>query len=482
MTTKELCDLLMPLLELHKENEYVEFKANHQTPEQIGERLSALANGAALLEQKFAYLIFGIDDDTHEVVGTTFRPSEAKKGNEELEHWLAQRLNPRIDFRIYEFAYEGKRIALFHIPAAQGQPVAFTNIDYIRVGSLTKKLKDFPTKERKLWQKPASSFELDYAKKGVSAADIIDLLDTQAIFRLLIKTRYPDKAITVIDKLEQEKLVVRSNGYYHITNLGALLFAKNLKDFGLERKGVRVIKYKGRGKMYTEKDRQEEDGYATGFEHTLNYILALLPANEVIEVATRREVPMYPSLAVRELVANAIIHQDFRAQGTYLTVEIFEGRIEISNPGLPIVDTMRFIDFYNARNSLLANAMRRMGLGEEKGSGIDKVVFESELFQLPAPDFRVNPNQTIAILYAHKPFADIHTMDKIRTIYQHTCLMYIQDMFMTLQSLRKRFNVTPQNSRAIVRLIEQALNNNLIKVWNIDETDPKKIQYIPFWA
>jgi ATP-dependent DNA helicase RecG len=482
MTTKELSDLMNRLLSLPKENEYVEFKVGNKDPEEIGKRLSALANGGALLEQKFAYLIFGINDDTYEVVGTDFRPSEAKKGNEELEHWLMQRLNPRIDFRIHEFQFQGKFIALFHIPTAQGQPVSFQHIDYIRIGSLTRALKDFPEKERKLWQKPSFAFELDYAKRGVSAAEIVELLDTQAVFRLLVKTRYPDRAITVIDRLEQEKLVVRSNGYFHITNLGALLFAKNLKDFGLERKGVRVIKYKGRGKIHTEKDRQEQDGYATGFEHMLNYVLALLPANEVIEIATRREVTMYPPLAVRELVANAIVHQDFREQGTYLTVEIFEGRIEISNPGLPIVEPIRFIDGYKARNSLLANAMRRMGLGEEKGSGIDKVIFESESFLLPAPDFRVSPNQTIAILYAYQDFTDINYPDKIRTVYQHACLMYIEDTFMTPQSLRKRFNASPQSSRAIARLIEQAIDKSLIKTENTYETDPKKIRYIPFWA
>jgi ATP-dependent DNA helicase RecG len=482
MTTQELCALLARLLALAKENEYVEFKANNQDPDEIGKRLSALANGAALLGQKFGYLIFGIADDTHKVLGTDFKASQAKKGNEELENWLAQRLNPRIDFRIYEFQFQDKAISLFHIPAAEGQPVSFQHIDYIRVGSLTRTLKDFPEKERKLWQKTVGSFELEYAKQAVSASEIVDLLDTQAVFDFLLKQPYATTQNGVIAKLIDESLIVRSNGYYHITNLGALLFAKNLKNFGLERKGIRIIKYKGNNKIYTERDKIEHFGYGRGFEQTLNYILALLPANEVIGIAARKVVTMYPPLAVRELLANAIIHQDLAEQGTYLTIEIFDSRIEISNPGLPTVEPIRFIDGYNARNTLLANAMRRMDFCEEKGSGIDKIVFESELFQLPAPEFLTKPNQTVVVLYAHQIFEEMSSTDKIRATYQHACLMYMERQYMSKQSLQMRFKINPKNNRSIALLVKAALDKNLIKVRNEDETDPKKIRYIPFWA
>lgn len=156
MTQQQLIELLNNLVKQPKESEWVEFKLNFHSEEEIGKRISALANGAAIHNQDYGYLIFGVEDETHIVKGTAFKPKLHKKGNEELEHWLAQRLDPRIDFRIHEFVYNAqKNIALFVIPAAQNKPVDFLHIPYIRVGSITRKLTEFPEKERKIWRRQA---------------------------------------------------------------------------------------------------------------------------------------------------------------------------------------------------------------------------------------------------------------------------------------------------------------------------------------
>lgn len=127
-----------------------------------------------------------------------------------------------------------------------------------------------------------------------------------------------------------------------------------------------------------------------------------VPSNEVIEKALRKTVPMYPELAVRELVVNALIHQDFFVTGASPMVEIFADRIEITNPGQPLVATDRFLDTPpRSRNEGLASLMRRMGVCEERGSGVDKVVFQTEVFQLPAPLFEVTGESTRAVLFAH---------------------------------------------------------------------------------
>ena len=482
MTDHELNILLPKLLSLPKENEYVEFKDSNHKPEEIGKRLSALANGAALIGQQYGYLVFGIEDTTHQVLGTTFKPLSKKIGNEDLELWLSRMLSPRIDFRVFEFPFQDKHIALFHIPAASNQPVLFQNVAYIRVGSNTKPLREYPEKERKLWQKPSAEYELEFALQNVSEADVIALLDTQTIFDGLLKTPYPTTQASVIEKMIAEKLVIRSNGHYHITNLGALLFAKDLRQFDMERKAPRVIKYKGKGKLHTEKDQIGIMGYASGFLRMINYISGLLPSNEVIETAIRQDLQMYPPLAVRELVANAIIHQDFREKGTYLTIEIYDDRIEISNPGLPTLDPIRFIDGYNARNTLLANIMRRMGFCEEKGSGIDKVVSLCEIFQLPAPDFRTSQNQTIVLLFAHQDLNQMDRKDKIRACYQHCCLMYVTNQKMTNQSLRERFKIEEHNYSIASRFIKETISEGLIKPENPDNNSRKYMSYIPYWA
>ena len=150
----------------------------------------------------------------------------------------------------------------------------------------------------------------------------------------------------------------------------------------MSRKAIKVIKYKGNNKVETERDLIGSKGYAIGFPGLLEWINGQLPANEEIGKALRKEVRMYPEIAIRELFANAIIHQDFSVKG-FPTIEIYGDRIEISNPGQPIIHSDRFIDEYGSRNEKLADIMRRMGFCEEKGSGLDKTIFNVELYQLP---------------------------------------------------------------------------------------------------
>ena len=344
-------------------------------------------------------------------------------------------------------------------------------------------LQNYPEKERKLWQRPSSEFEQEIALKSVSAGDVVALLDTQAIFDFLLKIPYPTNQGGVIEKLLSEKFIQQSNGHFHITNLGALLFAKDLNKFdNLSRKAVRVIKYVGKGKFETEKDQSGRFGYANGFERLINYLSGLLPSNEFIGAAIRKEVQMYPPLAIRVLVANALIHQDFRERGTGVMIEIYDDRVEISNPGKPVIEPIRFIDEYQSRNEMLAAVMRRAGLCEEKGSGVDKIIQQAEKWQLPAPDFQVKDTHTKAILYAHQELADMNKTDKVRACYQHCTLMYVTNQRMTNQTIRDRFKIEEKNSATASRIIKDSLEEGLIKPEDPSSSSRKFVRYLPYWA
>ena len=93
MELPEYTKLLAKLVSYPQETEWIEFKHNFHSEEEIGQRLSALSNSAALLNEPFGYLVFGIEDGTHAIVGTSFKAKRHKKGNEELEMWLLNRLN-----------------------------------------------------------------------------------------------------------------------------------------------------------------------------------------------------------------------------------------------------------------------------------------------------------------------------------------------------------------------------------------------------
>jgi predicted HTH transcriptional regulator len=485
MTEKDLRKLVDELRVLPSETEWVEFKENRCEKNELGEYMSALANSACLHDKDKAYLVFGIKDQSHLVVGTSVKLKHLKIGNEELENWLSRLLEPHVDFRFIEFPYNGHLLSIIIIDPARNQPVRFKGTAYIRVGSYKRKLADFPEKERKIWGKTDYlAFETEWAMKNADDDKVLKLLDYPAYFRLT-NQNLPSNKQAILDKLEQEKLIPKpENHLYHITNLGAALFAVNLNEFDtLSRKAMRVIFYKGKNRLETIKEQIGVFGYAVGFEGLIEFINDRLPVNEEIVKALRREVKMYPSIAIRELVANALIHQDFGIKGAGPMVEIFSDRIEVSNPGSPLIDTLRFIDHHpQSRNEKLAALMRRMNICEERGSGIDKVIYNIEMFQLPAPAFIADENFMKVILYGPRTLRQMDKVDKIRACYQHCALKFVSGEHMTNQSLRDRFKIEEKNYPTASRIIADTMAEGLIKDYGPGKKAKKYAAYIPFWA
>ena len=483
-TQDYLVGLVAELCKLVAETEWAEFKHDNADPEDIGEQLSALSNAAALCGKTHAYLVWGIADHTHEVVGTTFIPATAKRGNEDLESWLLRLLSPRIDFRFRPVEVQGKPVVMLEIPRASSKPVQFQGQEFIRVGSYKKKLKDFPEKERELWRIfDRVPFEELRASEQMTGAEVLSLLDYPSYFELLALP-LPDGAEKILQWLAEDRMIAsNAAGAWDITNLGAILFAKNFDQFkGLGRKAVRVIFYEGKGRLKALREQGGRKGYAAGFEGLINFLNGALPRNEVVGKALRKEVPMYPEPAVRELVANALIHQDFSATGSGPMIEVFADRMEVTNPGLPLVKTERFLDTPpRSRNEVLASFMRRVGICEERGSGVDKVVFQAEFFQLPAPSFETPEGCTRAVLFAHKKFNAMDRADRVRACYLHACLRFVQRDPMTNSSLRERFGIAEQNAASASRIIRDTLGDSLIKPYDPDQ-GKKYAKYVPFWA
>lgn len=278
-------------------------------------------------------------------------------------------------------------MVLLEIPAATGAPVCFKGIPYIRIGSATPKLTDYPDRYAQLIERLRPyRWEQGVARSFAFAAadEVLGLLEYSQYFTLT-KQPLPDNRAGILDKLQADRLIEADVGArWNITNLGAILFAARLSDFeeSLARKAVRFVAYGGKNRASTATHRLDEQrGYAVGFQGLLQYLKALLPNNEHIGTALREERPLFPELAVRELVANALIHQDMTVTGAGPQIELFADRLEISNPGSPLVKPDRMIDLPpRSRNEALASLMRRMGMCEEQGSGLDKVVEACEVF------------------------------------------------------------------------------------------------------
>jgi len=246
---------LNKLLKQPRETDWLEFKLNFHSFEEIGKDISAISNTACLRNRDNGYIVFGIEDNSLNVVGTSLT-LDKKKGNEQMEVWLAKMLSPSLDFEIHEFTHSnGCQIVMFDIPAASSSPIRFQNESYIRVGSSTRRLKDYGEKERKIWTNGQKKvFEKRPAMNNLGEQDIINLLDTHKLFELS-NIPYPSKREKVIEKLMKEDLIQFKNSKYSILNLGAILFAKELEVFEeLYRKTCRVIVYKRANKLNTLRD------------------------------------------------------------------------------------------------------------------------------------------------------------------------------------------------------------------------------------
>ena len=255
--------VVQELRKLPKEIEWVEFKENKAyPPEMIGEYLSALSNGAALAGKVYGYLVWGVEDETRAVVGTTFDPGREKVGKEELENWLLQRLEPKINFRFVEITINDQRVVLLEVGRAFRHPVKFLHEEYIRIGSYKKKLKGFPERERDLWRVlDETPFEKEVAVEHVSADEVLRLIDYPAYFDLLHQP-LPDNKNGILEALSQDDLIVPCEaGDWNITNLAAILFAKKLDEFRtVKRKAMRVVVYKGDSRVETVREQEGGQG------------------------------------------------------------------------------------------------------------------------------------------------------------------------------------------------------------------------------
>ena len=478
---QNLLRLLNIFVNLPRETEWIEFKVNFFNAEKIGQYISALSNSANLHAQQFAYFIRWVRDDDHEIVGTTLSLKSQKVGNQDFELRLFQRLSPKIDVKIYELTTEkGKRVIIIRIPCAIQNPTLFDQTAYIRINSSNQSLSNYPDMERKIWQNPWwFAFETQVALQNLSEKDVLKYLDVVSYYALLDIVQPLDFKVILDHFIYEEFIILNLDWTYSITNLWAILFAKNLSLFwSLRRKAIRLIKYQG---ITRESGNELEWGkwYASGFWNLIKYISTLSSSREEYQDDWFRQDWTIPTIIIREIVANALIHQDFLISGSGVMIEIFDNRIEVTNPWKPLIKIDRFLDHSpRSRNEKLAAFMRRIKICEERGSWIDKVIISCEKNNLPAPDFSEWEWFTRVTIFWKKNLENMTDGEKMDTIYWHTCLKYISWEYMTNASLRTRFAI--DDNIVISRLIKTACAKNIIKNPDSESKSRKHTKYIPY--
>lgn len=421
----------------------------------------------------------------HFVLGVGDKPPRPVVGTKACNNPLgmAEKLFRDLGFRVdvEEVAHPDGRVVVFQIPSRPRGTAYHLNGKYLMRsgGSLLPMSED---QLRRIFAEGEPDWLEEHSLAGLTAQQIVETLDTQTFFELL-KLPYPTERGGVIERLLHERLIDEIDGAWAIRRLGALLLAKRLGEFqDLARKAPRVVVYTGTSKLETRLDQVGAKGYAVGFRGLVEFVSAQLPQNQVIEDALRKEVKLIPEIVIRELVANALVHQDFAVGGASVMIEIYSNRVEISSPGEPVVPVERFIDGYQSRNERLAGLMRRLGICEEKSSGIDRVVHAAEMLQLPAPDFRAAHRRTVVTIVGPKGFDAMDREDRVRACYQHCALRWVMSERMTNQSLRERFHLPESKSAIVSQVIAAAIETGLIKPDEKVGASRKYARYLPFWA
>ena len=457
------------------ETEHLEFKEAKQQYDTT----KLLKYCVALANEGGGHIVLGVTDKPpRRVVGSQAFLSQSALNK--IKAFIVEKLRFRVDTT--ELQHPDGRVLVFKVPTRpMGQPLAFDGAYLMRAGEDLVPMT--PDVLKRIFAEDQQDWFSQPARSDASPEDVIALLDTQNYFELL-DIPYPTNRDAALERLQSQALIKKTAQGWTITNLAAILLAKKLDAFSpeLSRKAPRVVIYEGIDKLQTRNDVTGGRGYAVGFEGLVDFVHSAAPQNRFIEDVVREEVKMFPRQALRELIANALVHQDFLTTGASVMIEMYGDRVEISNPGKPPIQVERFIDEYRSRNEQLADLMRRFGICEEKGSGIDKVVSAAEVFQLPAPDFRVGETRTTAILFAHQDFAHMSKSDRIRACYQHCCLLRMRNQRMSNQTLRGRFGFDDSKNVLVSQVIGSTKELGLIKADLSVSNSTRYVRYLPFWA
>lgn len=444
--------------------------------ERLAQHISAFAN-----HTYGGMLVYGVNDD-----GSLFSLTKDQIDNivKRLGNIAFHNLSSQIQIEHSVQDYEGNSLLFIFIPEEFEKPVHLRGKDiyasFYRSGGQTLKMSKKQV-EMLIAKSMGISFESSSALENLTEQDLLKYLDYQALYRLIDKN-VPKSSDTIISLMSEMGYCIEKKGQWTITNLGAILFARSLADFPtLAGREVIVRKYEGPNNRQLLFEQHGGLGYAVGFEGLIDFIMKNT-GREVIDVARNIE-PIYPRVAIREFVANALIHQDFSIDGSPITIEIFSNRLVITNPGAPLNNIARLLDLPpRSRNEHLAQSMLLLGLCERRGSGVDRAIEAIEKMHLPAVKFQSLDDYTRVTLYPRKSLNEMTKQEKIMACYQHACLLHEDNLAINNQSLRERFGLNKNQSSVASRILADAIEEKLIKPRDEEHQSRKYSSYVPFYA
>lgn len=455
-------EVLETLLRLSSENEVVEFKEakNNYDFSKLGKYFSAICNEASLCGKPYGWLIFGVEDNKHTIVGSNYRTNRGDL--DKLKGEIANKTTNRITFiEIHEVIKEGLRVLMFQIPAApSGIPVSFDGHYYARDGEEL-----VPLNLEKIERIRAQATQGDWSIKIVQDASIDDL-DEQAIAvaRKNFKSKFPDKAEEIdtwdtITFLNKAKLTIKGK----ITRTALILLGKEEADHLLSPAEIKI-----RWKLV--------DGDNNDIDHEIYGIPLILSVEKVfakirnIKYRYMKEGTIFPEetskyepFSIREAINNCIAHQDY-TKGARINIVEMEDQLVFTNYGSFIPGSVEKVviedapeEFY--RNKFLATAMFNLKMVETAGGGIKKIFNYQRARFFPMPDYDLSDNK-VKVTISGK----VLNLDYARLLAQNKALS-LEDI-MALDKVQKRKPLSNQDEKELRRkkLIEGRKPNYFISL------------------
>ena len=446
--------------------------------ERLSQHISAFANQIG--GGTFA---FGVNNDA-----SLFTPSREQAEDIVSRLGSIARNNLHIPIKLEHASveYEGEGILFVHVPEQVDKPIYLrggTIYDsYYRSAGQTHRMSRQQVHDM-IAAKEGISFEDRAASSGLSADHILTMLDFGEFYKLISKP-IPIGAESIAEGMANYGFCKKSETGWAITNLGAALFARDLRSFpSLEFRYVVVRQYKGANNRDISAETFFYEGYAISLEKIVKYVMSLLEKTEDILHPKRENRYPYPEVSIRELVANMVLHQSFEVYGIALSVEIFTNRIVITNPVTPLIDTNRFIDLPpKSRNDKMAQAMFLFNLCEKRGSGMDRAVEGVEAMRLPAITIEKGEDFTRTRLFPLKKYTEMTKTEKILACYQHACLLFEDGKVLTNQSLRERLSIGKNNAAVASRIIADTITAGFIKPLEGQSASTKFREYVPYYT
>lgn len=358
---KNLEDTVKRMCAKDDEQEWFEFKENWFEPVQLGEYVSALSNAAAYHQEENAFFIWGVNDETHEIVGTDFN-QYCDYNREPYQNYLARNLSPSIGFEFEDLVIDGKKVVVLIIPSAKNVPTAFNESRYIRIGSSKANLKDYPEREKKLFR---------LLDQGIDTIENTAAEYQNLTFRKLFGY-YGSKGIVLREETFEDNLGLRTeDGEY---NLMAQLLSDN------SHMPLRVSIFTGTTKGSNLFSVREfgNDCLLYTLDELLRYgdVLNIIQADESDRVVTRKEVSLFDDKAYREAIINAILH-NLWVEGNEPMITVYSDRMEILSRGT-LAPKQTLEGFFLGRsipvNRKLSEIFIQLHISEKSGRGVPKIV------------------------------------------------------------------------------------------------------------